>query len=43
MKDQNDDEYAEQPLNEPETWTDEDQDDYDDYQQSLEDRAMDER
>ena len=33
-------EYPEQELNEPDTWTDEDQDEWDDYQQELEDRAM---
>ena len=32
--------YPEQELNEPETWTDEDQEAYEDYQQELEDREM---
>lgn len=30
-------------LNEPEVWTEEDQDEWDDYQQSKEDLAMEER
>lgn len=32
-----------QSANEPEEWTDEDQDDLDDYNQTKEDLAMDER